>query len=61
MGFPISLPSAAPEKIEVGMSATSAGLRAAGCSFGAIEGDGMAASREWCLPEIPWSPCSAEA
>ena len=35
--------------------------RAAGCSFGATEGDGMAASREWCLPGIPRSPYSAEA
>ena len=33
----------------------------AGCSFGATEGDSMAASREWCLPDIPRSPCSAEA
>ena len=47
MGFPISLPSAALG--EVGKSATSAGLGAAGCSFGATEGDGMAASREWFL------------
>ena len=39
MGFPISLPSAAPGEVVVGKSATSAGLRAAGCSFGATEGD----------------------
>ena len=35
--FPITLPSAAPG--EAGKSATSAGLRAAGCSFGATKGD----------------------
>ena len=61
MGFSISQPSAAPGEVVVGKSVTSAGLRAAGCSFGATEGDGMAASREWCLPEIPRSQFTAEA
>jgi len=36
-------------------------MRAAGCSFGGTEGDSMAASRGWCLPRIPRSPCSAKA
>ena len=44
----------------VGKSATSAGLRAAGGSFGATEGGSMAASRGGCLRELPRSQCSAE-
>jgi len=36
---------------------TSAGLRAAGCSFGATEGYSTASGREWRLTEIRRSSC----
>jgi len=38
-----------------------AGLRAAGCSFGAAKGGRMTDSRGWCLPGKPDVPVLAEA